>query len=130
MFQIDQRSRTPIYEQIVNKIKESVLIGLLSPGEKLPSVRDFAQIISVNPNTVQKAFKQLEREGVLTILRSKGTFISENFIDEFSKENISEVKKILKQGVIEAKYLGFNEDKVISIIREIFQDLEGGENLD
>lgn len=127
MFKIDQRSRTPIYEQIINNIKEAVLVGVLNPGEKLPSVRDFAQIMTVNPNTVQKAFKELERQGVITILRSKGTFIADDYVNEVDKEKMKKLENIFKKGIIEAKYLGFTEDKVIKIVKNIFQSLEGGD---
>ena len=78
MFKIDMRSRTPIYEQIIDSIKELVVKGVLIPGERLPSVRDMAKEMTLNPNTVQKAYQELERQGIISTLRGKGTFISED----------------------------------------------------
>ncbi len=62
MINIDSRSSKPIYEQIIDGIKENVIRGILKPGDKLPSVRELAVMITTNPNTVSKAYKELERE--------------------------------------------------------------------
>lgn len=62
MINIDSRSSKPIYEQIIDGIKENVIRGILEPGDKLPSVRELAVMITTNPNTVSKAYKELERE--------------------------------------------------------------------
>ena len=79
MFNIDISSSTPIYEQLVDSIKEGILKGLLEPGEKLPSVRELAKTMTLNPNTIQKAYQELERQKVIVTLRGKGTYISSNY---------------------------------------------------
>lgn len=71
MIQIDPRSSTPIYEQIIQQMKELCLKGIIKPGDKLPSVRELATIIIANPNTVSKAYKELEREGIIETLREE-----------------------------------------------------------
>ncbi len=71
MIQIDPRSSTPIYEQIIQQLKELCLKGIMKPGDKLPSVRELATIIIANPNTVSKAYKELERDGVIETLREE-----------------------------------------------------------
>lgn len=72
MIQIDPRSSTPIYEQIIQQMKELCLKGIMKPGDKLPSVRELATIIIANPNTVSKAYKELEREGLLKRFEAEG----------------------------------------------------------
>ncbi len=72
MFNVDASSSTPIYQQIVDNVKESILKGLIEPGEKLPSVRELAKILTLNPNTIQKAYQELERQKVIVTLRGKG----------------------------------------------------------
>ncbi len=76
MIQVDVRSRVPIYEQIINSIKQMSISGVLLPNEKLPSVRELAKDMTINPNTIQKAYQELERQGIIYIKRGQGTFIN------------------------------------------------------
>ena len=76
MINLDYQSRTPIYEQIVEEIERYVAIGILKPEEQLPSVRDMATTLGINPNTVKKAYTELERRGVTVTISTKGTFIA------------------------------------------------------
>ncbi len=76
MFKLDMQSRTPIYEQLKAQITELVVIGALEPGSQLPSVRSLARDLGVNPNTVQKAYQDLERDQVICSVSGKGSFIS------------------------------------------------------
>ena len=78
MFQLDLKSRKSIYEQVTDNLKELIMTGILASGEKLPSVRELSKTITVNPNTVQRAFEQLEQQGVLYSQRGAGWFVSEN----------------------------------------------------
>ncbi|MBQ3422254.1 MAG: GntR family transcriptional regulator, partial [Romboutsia sp.] len=79
MIKIDPRSSTPIYEQIELGIKELILKGALKPNEKLPSVREMAGLLTTNPNTISKAYGELEREGIIETLRGRGTFVTDNY---------------------------------------------------
>ncbi|MBU3805016.1 MAG: GntR family transcriptional regulator, partial [Candidatus Cellulosilyticum pullistercoris] len=72
MFPIDPRDTRPIYEQIIDNIKEQVIKGVLKPGDQLPSVRQLAAMLTVNANTVMKAYSELEREEVIETIRGKG----------------------------------------------------------
>ncbi len=79
MFQIDINSRIPVYEQLQERIIELYLLGLLKPNDALPSVRSLAKDVGINPNTVQKAYQDLERQNITYSLPGKGSFISEHF---------------------------------------------------
>lgn len=76
MFTIDLQSRTPIYEQLYKKIVELILKGQLKPNDQIPSVRLLAKDLGVNPNTISKAYTQLEHDGVIYTLAGRGSFIS------------------------------------------------------
>ncbi len=76
MFSIDLKSRTPIYEQIYSKIVELVVTGNLKENDQLPSVRTLAKDIGVNPNTVTKAYQELERGGIIYSIPGRGSFVS------------------------------------------------------
>jgi GntR family transcriptional regulator len=76
MFEIDAKSRRSIYEQVMDNMKERILVGVIAPDEKLPSVRELSKALTVNPNTVQKAFRELERQGYVYTVSGVGTFAS------------------------------------------------------
>jgi len=125
LFNVDASSSTPIYQQIVDNVKESILKGLIEPGEKLPSVRELAKILTLNPNTIQKAYQELERQKVIVTLRGKGTYVSSDYKPRRDEYKLMEVKELFKKGIIEAHYMGFKEKDILNIIEELFKELEG-----
>lgn len=125
MIRIDARSSTPIYEQIIIGIKELILKGIIKPGEKLPSVRELSSIITTNPNTVSKAYGELERDGVIESLRGRGTFVVEDYKPIFSDKKFEKIKEELKKIMLEAKYLGIKKEDLIKALNECFNDMEG-----
>ena len=78
VLQIDRLSRTPIYEQIVVRFTEQVAAGLVSENERLPSVRELSVSLGINPNTIQKAYLELDRRGLITSLPGRGSFVSKD----------------------------------------------------
>lgn len=100
VFDIDVKSRMPIYEQITENIKRLVIQGVLMPEEQLPSVRSLAQELTINPNTIQKAYRELEREGYVVSRPGKGSFISD-MTDTMNSERVQtlteEVERLIKE---------------------------------
>jgi len=76
LFQIDLKSRKAIYAQIIDNFKRLIITGALQPDDKVPSIRDLAQAITVNPNTVQKAYRELESQGYFYTVLGQGSFIA------------------------------------------------------
>ncbi|KMT22406.1 GntR family transcriptional regulator [Clostridium cylindrosporum] len=130
MIKIDPRSSMPIYEQIVANIKEAILKGIISPTDKLPSIREMASMLVTNPNTVSKAYSELERQGVIETLRGRGTFVCENFRPKLEEERMETLINTLKQVVLEARYLNLTDEKLCNIIKGMYGNLEGGEKSD
>lgn len=130
MIEIDPRSSTPIYEQIIQKIKELCLRSIMKPGDKLPSVREMASLIIANPNTVSKAYKELEREGIIETLRGRGTFISETAKMSLDEGKVTMIKEQLKHIIIEAHYAGVDMTTLHDWINEITEEVKGGETND
>lgn len=128
MISVDIRSRTPIYEQIIQSIKELVVKGIMEPGEKLPSVRELAKDMTLNPNTVQKAYQELERQGLIVTFRGKGTFVNLEIEMGQEKERVKRLKDEMKKLMIEAKTLGMEKEEVVKIVKEVLEELEGGES--
>ncbi|WP_028515569.1 GntR family transcriptional regulator [Ruminococcus flavefaciens] len=90
MFSIDLTSRIPIYEQIYHKIVNLIINGTLAENDQLPSVRSLAKSTGVNPNTVSKAYQELERNGVIYSVPGRGSFVSAQNYDEFRKKVLTD----------------------------------------
>ncbi|WP_291636006.1 GntR family transcriptional regulator [Clostridium sp.] len=122
MINIDSRSSKPIYEQIIERVKENIIKGILKPGDKLPSVRELAAAITINPNTISKAYNELERMKAIEVIRGKGTFVSENFKPVVNEEKMRGIRGHMKEIIIEAHYIGVDKDKLIDILNEIYSE--------
>ena len=106
----------PIYTQLVSQIKFGIVSGELPPGERLSTVRDLAAEAGVNPNTMQRALQQLEREGLVFSQRSSGRFITEDIgMIAKAKENLA--MSHIKQFVESMKSLGYSGDEMIDLLR-------------
>lgn len=123
MIKIDSRSSTPIYEQIVNAIKENILKGILQPGDKLMSVRELSGMILTNPNTVSKAYQILEREKVIETIRGRGTFVSLSYEPKLEEDKMKKIKADLKKLIIEVKYMGVTKKEFLKVIDKTFEEL-------
>jgi GntR family transcriptional regulator len=124
---LDPRSNTPIWEQVVHQIKELILKEILQPEDKLPSVRELSGTLLINPNTVSKAYQELERQGIIETLRGKGTFVSASITPRADEQKITEMKQQIKQLVIEASYLGIDQQTLAEWIKKFSAEL-GGSN--
>lgn len=126
MIRIDSRSSTPIYEQIIIGIKELILKNAIKAGDKLPSVRELSNILTINPNTVSKAYTELEKQNIVETIKGKGTFISSNYGKMASEEKISKLILDFKKLILEANYLGLEENDLILLLDEGFKKIRGG----
>lgn len=125
MFQLDVRSRKPIYEQLVDKIKQLIINQILKPDEQLPSVRMLSSQITVNPNTIQRAYRELERQGYLYSIKGKGSFVAA--IESMPNEHkLTELKTDLKKLIAEAIYLGLTKNDLYELFHEAHQQTKGG----
>jgi GntR family transcriptional regulator len=126
LLNLDPRSHIPIWEQVVNQVKELILKELLLPGEKLPSVREMSSLLLINPNTVSKAYQELERQGIIETLRGKGTFVSQNIVPKADEQKIEALRQALKQLVIESSYLGIEKESFLKWVERYLEELGGG----
>ncbi|MFS0590515.1 GntR family transcriptional regulator [Cytobacillus horneckiae] len=125
MLELDLRSRKPIYEQLVDKIKELIIIEVMKPDEQLPSVRSMAQELAINPNTIQKAYRELENQGYIYSVKGKGSFVSPA-TPQPDIEKLIQVKKELAKYLSEAMFLGMSSEEIINLIKEIEDSMGGG----
>jgi len=116
---IDFSDKRPINEQIIAKVIDLAAKGFLPPGSPLPSVRSLATELSINPNTVQKAYAELERLGVIVSVRGRGSIIAENN-EPLRNIQVEKLHAGLREAVEAARHLGMSCDEVCGEIRDIF----------
>ncbi len=114
-------SDRPVFIQIMEKLKRDIVTGIYKPGDKLPSVRDLAGEAAVNPNTMQRAFSELEREGLVYTKRTNGRFITEDMAmisqlkEEMALDAISQFLNSMQQ-------LGFSTQETLTLLKESLKE--------
>jgi GntR family transcriptional regulator len=116
--QIDERSGVPVYRQMMDQMKYYVAGGTLRPGDQLPSIRELASALTVNPTTVVKAYTELERDGVIEMRHGKGAFVSAKAKAITRQEQEQTLRRSAKQLAVEATQLQVSPPKVITVVRE------------
>jgi GntR family transcriptional regulator len=121
MLQLDFGDRRPVYEQIKDKIKNLIIMGVLTENEKIPSVRELAASLTINPNTIQKAYKDLENEGYIYSQKARGSFVApqKKTACERDTDNLFET---LTSVVRELKFLGHGKEELAEIIDKLYKE--------
>lgn len=115
MINLDYQSRTPIYEQIVREVERFVALGVMKPNERLTPIRELAMNLGINPNTVKKAYEELEKKGVIVTVSTKGTFVAGDTKDVLYRK-VEEKIKHIKDEIIELENMGITKEEVIKRI--------------
>ena len=119
---INNSSMVPIYEQIVDQIKAAIVVGDIKPGDLLPSVRQQSKDLRISALTAKKAYDALEKEGFVTTVHGKGTFVSETNKDRIYEEQVRDVEKDMAKAVLKARQSGIKDDDIRSIFDMIMED--------
>ena len=120
MININYRDRRPIFEQVKDGFRNLIISGVLKEGERMPSVRDLASSLAINPNTIQRAYRELESEGYICSVPGKGSFVSQR--DEAAERRRAELLSKMAETVRELRHTGLNEEELISLIRKEYSD--------
>lgn len=121
MFQIDPMSRVPIYEQLVSQVKRLTLAGVLLPGEQLPSVRTLSYTLSVNPNTIQKAYNDLCMRGIACSVPGRGCFIAPDALERLKGEayrRLPAFRALTKELML----AGLEKNDLLDIVEELYSE--------
>jgi GntR family transcriptional regulator len=124
MFQLDVRSRKPIYEQLVDNIKELIINRILKPDDQLPSVRILSSQLTVNPNTIQRAYRELETQGYLYSIKGKGNFVAAIELMP-NEQKLTELKTDIQKLIAEAIYLGLTKEDLFVLFHKAHQKTKG-----
>ncbi len=127
LIRIDNDNPKAIYEQIYDEIIRLIFSKSLKPDEKLPSVRELASMIRINPNTIQKAYKYLEEDNYIYTVKGVGNFVKD--ADELKNLYIKNVKDELYKVLNSLKELGLRDERIIDIVKEALTGTKGGHNV-
>lgn len=114
MISLNYRDASPIYEQIKNGLKKLIITGALKEGDKLPSVRSLAMELAINPNTIQKAYNELENEGYIYSVPGKGSFASGDVKEDERRRE--ELKRRIRELVAELRFLGATREELLALL--------------
>ena len=119
MILIDYKSRTPIYEQIIENVKTLIVSGVLERDQQLPSVRQLAQELAINPNTIQRADQELEREGIIYSLKGRGSFVGSS-LGELRTVQQAELLAQLETVSRELKQLEVGKEQILAVVAQVY----------
>ena len=116
MLNLDFRDARPIYEQVKDGLRRLMVTGVIREGEKLPSVRTMASALAINPNTIQRAYNELEGEGYIYSVPGKGSFAAANAAADSARraELLTQVRELLS----ELRYLGVSQQELLNLVKE------------
>jgi GntR family transcriptional regulator len=119
-FHLDSRSGVAPYMQLVQQVRHALRLGLLREGDQLPTVKDVVGTLALNPNTVLKAYRELEYQGLVAARPGVGTFITQTLSDE-SLEAHAELRRELSRWLTRARYAGLDDESIEALFRDTFR---------
>lgn len=122
-FKLDRRSGVPVYRQIIDQVMAGIAAGVLEPGHQLPTVRQVAVDLAINPNTVLRAYRELEIRGVLETQQGTGTFISHRKVKPHHSERERQLEQLVSEFVARAGTGGFTLEDVVEALLERYPAL-------
>ncbi|MDA1276195.1 MAG: GntR family transcriptional regulator [Verrucomicrobia bacterium] len=122
--QINPQDGTPLYQQIVDQVKYMVASGRLGPGDEIPTIRALAEQLTINPNTVARAYMELDRSGIVYKRQGTGTFVGEVRSTLSQREKLKILAKRADALLVEALHLGIGFDAVVDLLKERGQVLQ------
>ncbi len=123
-FRLDLRSGVPVYRQIIDQVMCGIAAGTLSGGAQLPTVRQVAVDLSINPNTVMRAYRELEIRGILETQQGTGTFISQKKVKRDDAERQRQLNQLVGEFVARAGSAGFTIEDLLERLRDVYSDSE------
>ena len=121
MFLVNPKSKQPLYEQLVEQLRRQLFLGAAQAGQALPSVRQLATELGINPNTIQKAYRRMEAEGMIVSVPGKGSFISDDLADMLKKQRDEQIEKT-RQQITTCREMGLHIDVIKKLTDEIYKE--------
>lgn len=126
-FHIDYNSSQPIYQQVIEQIKLTVVNGGLKPGERMPSIRELAKTLKINPTTAAKIYNELAHEGVLVLRQGQGAFVASKVVSLASEEIYRIVSEHTRKMLVEGLRFGLSREEIDLIVDAEYRSIQKGE---
>ena len=117
-FRLDMQSGVPLYRQLIDQVQAAIAGGLLVPGDQLPTVRQVAVDLEINPNTVMRAYREMEIRGILDTQQGTGTFVAQQTIDRDAVEHSRGLEQLVEEFAARAGAGGFNLEELMTALRD------------
>ena len=121
MFLLNPRSKQPLYKQLVEQLRRQIILGGMKAGAAMPSVRQLATELGINPNTIQKAYRRMEEEGMILSIPGKGSFVSDDLADMLTKQREDQRSKA-KQMLQSCREMGLTKEEITQMVEEIYKE--------
>lgn len=121
MFLVNPKSKQPLYEQLVEQLRRQIVLGVMEAGAAMPSVRQLATELGINPNTIQKAYRRMEEEGMILSIPGKGSFVSDNLADLLQKQRADRQNQ-LWQMLQSCREAGAAKDEIIQMVEAVYKE--------
>jgi GntR family transcriptional regulator len=120
-FNVDPRSGVPLYTQLIDQVKRSIAVGALAPGERLPTVKQLAVDLTVNPNTVARAYRDLERDGVIETSPGRGSFVRGSDVAQ-TRRTVADVAAVaLEAAIRDARSIGVERPALEALVERLIE---------
>jgi GntR family transcriptional regulator len=120
-FNVDPRSGVPLYSQLIDQVKRSIAVGALAPGERLPTVKQLAVDLTINPNTVARAYRDLERDGVIETSPGRGSFVSAGDVAQ-TRRTVTDVAAVaLEAAIRDARSIGVDRPALEALVDRLIE---------
>ncbi|MGZ4320461.1 MAG: GntR family transcriptional regulator [Gaiellaceae bacterium] len=116
-FHLEARSGVPTYLQLVQQVRQAVRLGILRPGDQLPTVMEVVTSLTINPNTVLKAYRELDHEGLVEARRGIGTFVSSR-LAPLPPDDVNELRSALQRWIVQARSAGLDEENMAALFAD------------
>ena len=121
MFLLNPRSKQPLYEQLVEQLRRQIVLGGMQAGAAMPSVRQLATELGINPNTIQKAYRRMEEEGMILSIPGKGSFVSDDLAELLTRQR-DEQRNKARQMLISCRETGIAKEEIMQMIEAIYEE--------
>lgn len=121
MILLDKQSRVPVYEQLIEAFTREIILGLMEPDSLIPSVRSLSTSLGINPNTVQKAYLELERRNITYSVPGVGRFVSPEGA-AILKKDVAKDEQMLREAIIHLRRADYSEEKLMEMVKQIYRE--------
>ena len=121
MFLVNPKSKQPLYEQLVEQLRRQLILGVMEAGTAMPSVRQLATELGINPNTIQKAYRRMEEEGMIVSVPGRGSFVSDDLAQLLSRQRTEQLDKT-RQMIALCRDMGLAKDTMQQLVDAVYKE--------